>query len=189
MFYTARQSSQHCYIEGCVIIKEPRGLVGRRSTHPRTTAALAPNRSCGPCTVCCRVLEIEALDKPAGLLCRHNTGSACGIYRERPDVCARWYCAWRKIGALPDELRPDLSGVVFSLENRPPVADTPEEVCVVGRAVDGAQAFERWEVAEAFAMFVREGSLPVWKVADRHATLIYPGPQNLHGGAEAERHR
>jgi hypothetical protein len=136
--------------------------------------------------VCCRVLEIEALDKPAGILCRHNTGSACGIYLTRPEACARWYCLWRKIGALPDELRPDRSGVVFSLENRPPVAGAPDGVCVVGRAVDGKQAFDRWEAVEAFAMFVREGSLPVWKVADRHATLMHPGPQIRRGDGETK---
>ena len=133
---------------------------------------MVSERSCGSCTVCCRILEIGALDKPAGILCRHNTGTACGIYSERPEACARWYCLWRKIGALPDALRPDRSGVVFSLESRPPIAAAPHESCVVGRAVDGTQAFERWEVAEAFAMFVREGSLPVWQVSDRDAALV-----------------
>ncbi len=142
---------------------------------PHKTAALARGRSCGPCTVCCRVLEIKALHKPAGILCRHNTGTACGIYPERPEACARWHCLWRKIGALPDELRPDRSGVVFSLESRPPIAEAPDAACIVGRAADGAQAFDQAEVVEAFAMFVREGSLPVWQASDRDATLVSRG--------------
>ncbi|GLS66126.1 hypothetical protein GCM10007888_45080 [Methylobacterium oxalidis] len=129
-------------------------------------------------------MEIEALAKPAGILCRHNTGTACGIYLERPEACARWHCLWRKIGALPDELRPDRSGVVFSLESRPPIAEAPDEACIVGRAVDGVHAFDRWEVAEAFAMFVREGSLPVWKASDRDATMLNRGPKT-----PARRHR
>ncbi|WP_267426103.1 hypothetical protein [Methylobacterium sp. GC_Met_2] len=53
--------------------------------------------------------------------------------------------------------------------------DASEAACIVGRAVDGVQAFDRWDVAEAFAMFVREGSLPVWKVSDGNATLVNPG--------------
>jgi len=65
--------------------------------------------------------------------------------------------------------------VIFSLESRPPVADSPDAACIVGRAVDGIQAFDRWEAVEAFAMFVREGSLPVWKVSDGDATLVNPG--------------
>ncbi|MCJ2055608.1 hypothetical protein MKL09_03460 [Methylobacterium sp. J-048] len=122
------------------------------------------------------MLEIAALDKPAGILCRHNTGQACGIYPERPEACIQWHCLWRRIGALPDALRPDRSGVVFALERGRPGADATEGACIVGRALDGEQAFARWEAVEAFAMFVREGSLPVWKAYDRHATLMHPGP-------------
>ncbi|MDE4911337.1 MULTISPECIES: hypothetical protein [Methylobacterium] len=65
--------------------------------------------------------------------------------------------------------------MLFSLESRPPVAEAPDAACIVGRAVDGAQAFDRGAVAEAFAMFVREGSLPVWKASDREATLVSRG--------------
>lgn len=146
----------------------------RSPRHPAGRAA--PGRACGGCTVCCRILAIAPLAKPAGVLCRHSTGTACGIYAERPEACARWDCLWRRIGALPDALRPDRSGVVFSLENRAPTADGPEGACIVGRAVDGAQAFSRWEAVEAFAMFIREGSLPVWKALDDTAILLHPGP-------------
>ncbi|SFM50379.1 hypothetical protein SAMN05192568_103513 [Methylobacterium pseudosasicola] len=133
-----------------------------------------PGRSCGSCTACCRVLEIRALDKPAGILCRHNTGRACGIYAERPEACVQWHCLWRRIAALPDALRPDRSGVVFGLERRHPGEGAPEGACIVGRAPDGEEAFARWEAVEAFAMFVREGSLPVWKAYARHAILMNP---------------
>jgi hypothetical protein len=140
----------------------------------RTSAAgtLAPGRSCGTCTACCRILEIAALDKPAGVLCRHNTGAACGIYAERPLACERWHCLWRRIGAMPDALRPDRCGVVFSLELRPPVASVSEEACIVGRAVDDPCALDRPEVIAAFAMFVREGSLPVWKASEQSAARL-----------------
>lgn len=113
------------------------------------------------------------------MLCRHNTGTGCGIYPERPEICARWHCLWRRIGALPDALRPDRSGVIFSLETRAPVADAPEATCIVGRAVTGAQAFDRGDVVEAFAMCVREGSLPVWKASDGAAAPVNPGPEIL----------
>lgn len=164
-----------------------------RLTVPHATGALVPGRSCGSCTACCRILEIKALAKPAGILCRHNSGRDCGIYPERPEACVQWHCLWRRIAALPDALRPDRAGVVFALERRNPSAspgkrpgaDAPEGACIVGRALDGADAFERWEAVEAFAMFVREGSLPVWKAHDRHATLLYRGPAVAHS-SEAE---
>lgn len=142
-------------------------------TLPQDAGVLVAGRSCGQCTACCRALEIKALGKPAGVLCQHSTGTACGIYEERPEACARWHCLWRRIGALPDALRPDRLGVLFSLENRPPAAGAPEGACIVGRALDDEQAFDRWEAVEAFAMFVREGSLPVWKAFGGHAARLH----------------
>ena len=167
-----RQTEQHCSIEDEIIETRTRGRTGPQGRPANPTAFLVSERSCGSCTVCCRVLEIKALEKPAGILCRHNTGSSCGIYPERPEACARWHCLWRKIGALPEDLRPDRAGVVFSLESRPPIAEATGGSCIVGRAVDGVQAFDRWEVVEAFAMFVREGSLPVWKASAEDAALV-----------------
>ena len=151
----------------------PSDNIGVRHHLPNQTAGgLVPGRTCGECTACCRVPAIEVLAKPAGVLCRHNTGEACGIYQDRPEPCVRWYCLWRKIGALPDALRPDRSGVMFAIESRAPCADFLEGACIVGRAVNGARAFASQEVVEAFAMFTREGSLPVWKVSGRKAVVI-----------------
>jgi hypothetical protein len=168
---------QHRDSESRPITIEQCDRAGGREAPPRSAAPPVLERSCGSCTLCCRVLEIQVLDKPAGILCRHNTGTGCGIYLERPEICARWHCLWRRIGALPAALRPDRSGVIFSLESRVPVADAPDAACIVARAVDGTQAFDRWEVIEAFAMFVRERSLQVWKAADGEATLLNPGPE------------
>lgn len=86
----------------------------------------------------------------------------------------RWHCLWRKIGALPDELRPDRSGEMFAIQSRAPCADVLEGACIVGHAVNGARAFASVEVTEAFAMFTRERSLPVWKVLGRNATMMPP---------------
>ena len=149
-------------------------------TRPQSVDALVHGRSCGPCTACCRILEIEVLAKPAGTLCPHNSGIGCTIYAERPDACARWHCLWRKIGALPDALRPDRSGVVFALERSSPDAEARQGACIVGRAVEDEQAFERWEATEAFAMFIREGSLPVWKATAQAATLMDAGRHAEH---------
>jgi hypothetical protein len=147
-------------------------LTPKRHLPNQTAGALVSGRSCGPCTACCRVPAIEVLAKPAGVLCRHSTGVACGIYQDRPEACVRWHCLWRKIGALPDELRPDRSGVMFAVETSAPCAGALEGACIVGRAVNGPRAFASQEVAEAFAMFTREGSLPVWKVSGRNAIMM-----------------
>lgn len=136
--------------------------------------ALVPDRTCGSCTVCCHILEVKALAKPAGVLCEHSTGTACGIYRDRPSACATWHCLWRKIGALPDALRPDRAGVMLSLATDPAADDPFLRARIVCRAVHTPEALERWEAIEAVAMFAREGSLPVWTAFGPTASLIYP---------------
>ena len=154
-------------------IRSRNDLTSKSYPPQQTAGALVPGRSCGQCTACCRIPAIEVLTKPAGVLCRHSTGVACGIYQDRPDACARWHCLWRKIGALPDELRPDRSGVMFAIENQAPCVDALEGACIVGRAVNGAGAFTSAEITEAFSMFTREGSLPVWKAFDQDATMMH----------------
>ena len=42
-------------------------------------------------------------------------------------------------------------------------------------SVDEAHALASAEAVEAFAMFVREGSFPVWRVSNRKATLMHSG--------------
>jgi hypothetical protein len=81
---------------------------------------LVNGRECGDCTVCCVSLRIEndQLQKLAGSPCVHlcDTGG-CSIYDVRPDVCRSWYCGWRILPGLPDELRPDRSGLLFRIDN------------------------------------------------------------------------
>jgi hypothetical protein len=61
---------------------------------------------------------------------------------------------------------------MFAIENQAPCVDVLEGACIVGRAVNGVRVFASAEVTEAFAMFTREGSLPVWKVSDQDATRM-----------------
>lgn len=133
-----------------------------------------PSRSCGSCTACCEVFAIEVLSKPAGVPCQHRTSVGCAIYQVRPQTCAQWFCLWRKIAALPDRLRPDRSGLVFSLDIRSP-DDGSTQVCIVGRVMRTPRKASRRDIAAAFAMLAQDGALPVWQVDDRGATLVGVG--------------
>lgn len=45
--------------------------------------------------MCCRVLDIAELSKPAGTQCRHCAGGGgCAIYADRPAVCGEFYCGY-----------------------------------------------------------------------------------------------
>jgi len=75
-------------------------------------------RTCGTCTACCEGwLSADELDMRPGRACRHCTQQGCAIYQNRPeDPCVRFQCGWLVEGSpLPDEMRPDRSGVIVLL--------------------------------------------------------------------------
>src|SRR6516162_2640123 len=53
-------------------------------------------RACGTCSLCCKLLGITALDKPADTWCKHcKPGqNGCQIYADRPSACRTFDCGW-----------------------------------------------------------------------------------------------
>lgn len=79
--------------------------------------AIAPVRDCDGCTLCCKVMNVPELEKPAGAWCRHCTiGAGCGIHETRPDVCRRYFCMWTTNGNLGPEWKPSEAKFVISPE-------------------------------------------------------------------------
>ena len=61
-----------------------------------TGPALVEGRSCGTCSLCCILPEIDEFDKPANEPCRHClSGGGCVAYETRPDTCRDFFCLWR----------------------------------------------------------------------------------------------
>jgi uncharacterized protein len=76
--------------------------------------SVAPGKSCGPCTMCCKVLVIDELEKDAGILCANCAiGKGCGIYKKRPQVCQDYLCEWLMDRTLSPQLRPDRTGTIL----------------------------------------------------------------------------
>jgi len=76
---------------------------------------LVPTRRCGECTLCCKVLRVDTpeLKKMSGVWCPDcREGAGCAIYETRPPICRIWYCGWRLRTDLPEDWRPDRSGVL-----------------------------------------------------------------------------
>jgi hypothetical protein len=66
-------------------------------------------RSCGSCSLCCKLLSIEGVeDRPGWTWCRHcRPGKGgCGIYDERPQACRNFVCGWLS-GGLDTVLDPE----------------------------------------------------------------------------------
>lgn len=102
----------------------------RRLVSKGVEKALAKH-PCGPCSVCCTTMAVEAIGKPEGEPCEYmraapNTGplaGKCSIYKTRPEPCAGYNCLYR-VGLL-DEVaslagnagRPDALGILFDVND------------------------------------------------------------------------
>jgi hypothetical protein len=74
-------------------------------------------RSCDGCTLCCKVLGIDALDKPRGSWCAHaEIGRGCRIYAERPEECATFSCGWLDWAEAGEHWYPARSKMVIASE-------------------------------------------------------------------------
>lgn len=65
-------------------------------------------RTCGSCTLCCKLLGVAELDKEKGKWCaRCAIGTGCTIYEDRPKSCKDFACMWLQYEEMPEGWRPD----------------------------------------------------------------------------------
>ena len=80
-------------------------------------------RTCGDCSECCRLLAIqmEGYYTPQGYWCKYCTQPGCSIYNTSiPKSCKDYFCGWIQNENIPDEYKPNLSGIVLEvLDNNP----------------------------------------------------------------------
>jgi hypothetical protein len=80
-----------------------------------TNGPLTPVRGCDGCTLCCKVMGVQALAKPAGTWCKHcKTGVGCGIYETRPGDCSSFICGYLLLPELSEEWKPRVSRLIIS---------------------------------------------------------------------------
>jgi hypothetical protein len=78
-------------------------------------ATSLPKRNCGDCTLCCKVMAIEELQKPVGSWCPHcQPGRGCLIYDNRPDECRSFRCLWLVNDLLDRRWQPSKSRFVLT---------------------------------------------------------------------------
>ena len=139
--------------------------------------SLVEGRECGECMVCCQCLSIDTacFKKPADVLCSNciiNEG--CSIYETRPSVCRTWHCLWRRWKAMPDEMRPDKSKVVFSLKVSFEPRHIFENAYIVCMSLSDPSVFDTPLVSATIDAFVQESILPVWLSYGGCKSLIWP---------------
>jgi hypothetical protein len=105
-------------LEVCDVTAENPGGAGLRGPAPQDAEpALVPGRSCGTCSLCCKVYSVKELDKPAGRWCVHSVrGGGCSNHDNRPHVCRQFFCSWRFDPNLGPEWKPEVSRFVLSAD-------------------------------------------------------------------------
>lgn len=112
-------------------------------------------RECGSCTLCCKLLAVTEIAKPAGIWCEHCTvGAGCQIHSDDkyPPSCKVYNCLWKLREDVPLEFKPDAVKAVMG------VTTDGEGLLVYARTVslDG--------VPEKFKKWLREQIVPNGKV-------------------------
>jgi hypothetical protein len=132
-------------------------------------------RQCGGCVTCCTALTIatKELTKPAGTPCRHNDGAGCTIYEARPPVCRNWHCGWRRLEMLPDDFRPDRSGILIAFQIALDAKSPLERCCIIVRLSDPRRVDQR-HLSALLDMF-RKARIPVWVAEGSRRELAHPG--------------
>jgi hypothetical protein len=142
------------------------------------TALLGPvlaDRECGDCTACCTVLTVDTPDfkKPAGTPCTHLCAHGCGIHAERPPICRSWFCAWRRVAAMPDQARPDRSGLLVSVNFERAPRNCFEGVSINVRALAGGDAIDKG-LAATILDSLCDRLIPVWFSDGAKKMLMHP---------------
>jgi hypothetical protein len=71
-------------------------------------------RHCGDCQLCCRLLPMPEISKPANTRCQYQKfKTGCAIYTRRPRGCMYWSCRWLLGNDTADVPRPDRAHYVI----------------------------------------------------------------------------
>jgi hypothetical protein len=83
------------------------------------TTSIVPGRACGECSLCCKLIRVDAFAKAPGTWCAHCApgGGGCAIYDSRPAECRDFYCAWMVSPSLGEEWRPSRCKLVLRVES------------------------------------------------------------------------
>lgn len=86
-------------------------------------ALSSDERRCDGCTLCCTLVPVASLGKPAGRRCQHQRsaldlkGAGCAVYHAAgfPGECGLWSCRWLINDDMDDMLRPDRAHYVVDI--------------------------------------------------------------------------
>jgi hypothetical protein len=75
-------------------------------------------RECGDCTICCKLVPVKEIEKPANTKCQYQRQiKGCLVYHDHrmPLSCRVWNCRWLVNNDTNDLARPDRSHYVIDI--------------------------------------------------------------------------
>ena len=142
-----------------------------------------PKRECGKCTACCQgTLHAEALGHyfHPGQPCHWVGESGCTVYKDRPEVCSAFKCAWLADDYLPMWFQPQLSNLICTWNKW---GDDSNEVRTYLKVhtTDGKQIdskYLRWLETASINCSILAGSVwPIYLGTDEFKSWIFQGSQ------------
>jgi hypothetical protein len=142
----------------------------------------ADGKSCGRCTFCCKILGVDALQKPRGTWCPHcvqNRG--CSVYETRPEECRRFVCDYLRLPEFGPDWKPDKArflmmtdaahGMIYvELDPQQPDAWRKEPY------LSGLKATARDMVRTGRLIVIRNGQRTIVLLPDEEVDLGIVGP-------------
>lgn len=76
--------------------------------HLSEETRVVPGRACGTCSLCCKVVGVQELNKPIGTWCSHaKRQNGRAVYDARPASCRIFRCQWPLAEGIGPESKPD----------------------------------------------------------------------------------
>ena len=127
-------------------------------------------RACGGCTLCCKLLPVKGVQKPANQRCPHQrTGKGCAVYKKPgafPGECSLWTCRWLINDDADDLARPDRSHYVIDV--------IPDAIAITNNetgAVIDVAVFQVW-CDPGYPMAYRDPALRAWLEHKKMPALV-----------------
>lgn len=81
-------------------------------------ATVVHGRECGECSMCCKLMAIDELEKPMSVWCKHVVKRrGCAIYEDRPLSCAGFHCGYLVWPIAEDHWLPSKCKMVIVIED------------------------------------------------------------------------
>lgn len=145
---------------------------------PDTVPPLVPGRSCKDCTLCCKLVSVYEIQKPAQSWCEHCTiGVGCKVYDTRPADCRTFYCGWLLDPRIGDAWEPNNCKMVVKFEPKRIVIHVDKDRRDQWRKEPYHSQIRAW----AQAGMAHQGEVIVWEGLE--ALRIHPAGEQRLGRA------